>query len=364
MEERLIHWKDLSEFCKQVMMKLDVREPDAEKVADNLVVANLRGIDSHGVARLRRYVDGIKTGYIIPRAQPKIVKESRVLANVDGGNGLGQVAGVFGMELAIDKAKKEGFGMVTVFNSNHYGIAGYYAMMALKHNFLGMSLTNSAPLVVPTFGKNALLGTNPISLAVPTKKHRPWVLDMATSVVPRGKLEVYNRLGKPLPKGWATDETGHTTTDAARVLKNLLEQAGGGILPLGGEGEEFGGHKGYGLNMFVDILTAVLSGSNYGPNVVSKKEGKVVFPRVAHMFMVIDPEYLVGLDELTKNMDNFIDILQNSEKAEGETKIWVHGEKEYLKHDEREQKGIALDAKTVESLTKISEEYQVALKFK
>lgn len=363
MEGKLIQWKNLRDFSKRAMMKMGVSEDDAFKVADNLVSSNLRGIDSHGVARLGRYVDGIKTGYIIPDAKPEVVKESSVLANVDGHNGLGQVMGWFGMELAINKAKQEGIGFVTVLNSNHYGYAGYYPLMALENDFVGVSMTNSAPLVVPTFGKNAIIGTNPIAVTAPTAKNRPWVMDFATSVVPRGKLEVYNRLGKKLPAGWATDEKGHVTDDPGRVLKNLGSLLGGGLLPLGGAGEEHGGHKGYGLNVMVDLFCAILSGSNYGPHVVSKKEGKINFPRVGHMFMAIDPDYLVGKEEFKKNMDRYIDELINSDKAEGEKRIYVHGEKEFEEQERREKNGIPLDSKTVESLLSISTELDEPINF-
>jgi len=363
MSEKLIHWENLLEFSKKVLMKLGVSEKDAHIVADNLVSSNLRGIDSHGVARLDRYVDGIKTKYIIPDAKPKIVKESSVLANVDGQNGLGQVMGTFGMELAIKKGRKQGFGMVTVFNSNHYGYAGYYAMMALKHNLVGISMTNSAPLVVPTFGKNAIMGTNPIAVAAPTQKNRPWVMDFATSTVPRGKIEVYNRLNKKMPLGWATDEHGKVTDDAARVERNLKDLLGGGLLPLGGAGETYGGHKGYGLTVMIDVFCAILSGSNYGPHVVSKKEGKITFPRVGHMFMTIDPEYFVGISDFKRNMDNYIDLLKNSEKAEGESRIYVHGEKEFEMQDVREKQGCPLDDKTVEKLLALSKEFNIPISF-
>ena len=363
MEERLIHWKKLMDFAQKAMMYAGASEKDGEMVADNLVQSNLRGIDSHGVSRLGRYIDGIKTGYMIADAKPKIVKETSVLANVDGGNGLGQVAGTFGMQLAIKKAQKEGFGMVTVFNSNHYGFAGYYPLMALKHNFIGISMTNSAPLAVPTFGKNAIIGTNPIAVTAPTKKNKPWVMDFATTVAPRGKLEVYNRLGKELPEGWATDENGHVTHDAGRVLNNLGKLLGGGILPLGGAGELYGGHKGYGLIVMVDLFCGILSGSNYGRHVVSKKEGKINFPRVGHMFMALDPEYFIGLDSFRTRMDNYIDELKNSEKAKGEPRIYVHGEKEFEEHDRREKNGCPLDAKTAEGLLKISQDSGVPIEF-
>ena len=363
MAEKVIQWKNLLDFCKGVLMKLGVSENDAFMVADNLVSSNLRGIDSHGVARLDRYVDGIKTKYIIPDVKPKITKESAVLANVDGQNGLGQVIGTFGMELAITKALKNGFGMVSVFNSNHYGYAGYYSMMALKHNLIGISMTNSAPLVVPTFGKNALMGTNPIAVAAPTKKNRPWVMDFATSTVPRGKIEVYNRLNKKMPLGWATDENGNVTDDAVRVERNLKDLLGGGLLPLGGAGETYGGHKGYGLTVMIDMFCAILSGSNYGPHVVSKKDGKIVYPKVGHSFMVIDPEYFAGINEFKKSMDHYIDELKNSAKAEGESRIYVHGEKEFEMQEHREKTGCPLDDKTVEKLLSLSRIFSVPITF-
>jgi L-2-hydroxycarboxylate dehydrogenase (NAD+) len=363
MPEKLIQWKNLLDFSKGVLMKLGVSAKDAAMVADNLVSSNLRGIDSHGVARLGRYVDGIKTKYIIPDAEPKIAKETAVLANVDGQNGLGQVMGTFGMKLAIEKGSKNGFGMVSVFNSNHYGYAGYYSMMAIKYDLIGISMTNSAPLVVPTFGKNSIMGTNPIAVAAPTKKNKPWVMDFATSTVPRGKIEVYNRLNKKLPLGWATDEKGNVTDDAARVERNLKDVLGGGLLPLGGAGETYGGHKGYGLTVMIDVFCAILSGSNYGSHVVSKKAGQVVSPRVGHMFMVIDPNYFAGINEFKKNMDNYIDELKNSEKAEGESRIYVHGEKEFEMQEKREQNGCPLDEKTVERLLALSKEYSFPITF-
>ncbi len=363
MEEKRIQWQAMYDFVKRVLMRLDVSGEDAEKVADNLVQSNLRGIDSHGVARTRRYVDGIKSGYIIAKARPEVVKETAVLANVDGKNGLGQVAGHLGMNLAIKKAKKEGMGFVTVFNSNHYGFAGYYPMMAVQENLMGVSMTNSAPLTVPTFGKNAIIGTNPIAVCAPTKRNKPWVMDFATSVVPRGKLEVYNRLGDKIPDGWATDEHGHITSNPAIVLNNLKDQLGGGILPLGGAGELYGGHKGYGLVVMVDIFCAILSGSNFGPHVVAKKAGKTNFPRVGHMFMALDPEHFVGLDKFKEDMDDYIDTLKNSEKAKGEERIYVHGEKEFEEHERREKEGLPLDAKTVESLVGLSKEYNEPIEF-
>src|SRR5256712_9190689 len=258
-EPFLVQEKALRQFCERVLTKLDVPPEDARVTTDVLVLADLRGIDSHGVARLGRYVGGLKAGYMKPHDESHILKETKATALIDGGQSLGQVVGKKGMDVAIRKAKDTAVGIVTVRNSNHYGIAGYYTLMALEHNLIGVSMTNAAPLVVPTFGRISVLGTNPISLTAPAMKEKAFVLDMATATVPRGKVEVYNRAGKPIPHGWAVDETGRSSTDPARVLNALAKRLGGGLLPLGGEGEDLGGHKGYGLALMVDVLSGVLS---------------------------------------------------------------------------------------------------------
>lgn len=364
MKEKRIHHDELRLFSQGVMMSVGVAEDDAHHVADNLVESNLRGIDSHGVGRLKRYVRGIRLGYMIPDARPSVVKQSPIIAGIDAHNGLGQPAGVFGMRLAIQKAKDLGIGLVTVFKSNHYGFAGYYAMMALEHDMIGMSMTNSEPLVVPTFSRNAMLGTNPISLAAPARRNRPWVLDMATSVVPSGKLEVFDRLDKQIPDGWATDENGVVTNDPGEVLNNMYGGSGkGGICPLGGEGEIHGGHKGYGLAAMVDILCGVASGANFGREVAFMRDGEARFPSVGHFFMVLDPEYLVGSDSFRDRMDDFIDALRDSERASGASRVFVHGEKEFEEYDRRSDAGIPLDDRTVEDLIGFSEEFGIGLEF-
>ncbi|MFW9787406.1 MAG: Ldh family oxidoreductase [Candidatus Thorarchaeota archaeon] len=364
MSDRMIHHKDLLEFSIQVMTKMGLSEEDAFHVADNLVTSNLRGIDSHGVGRLKRYVEGIRSGYMLPKAQPEVVKDSPVIANIDARNGLGQPVSVFGMRLAIEKALNMGVGIVTVYGSNHYGFAGYYAMMALEHNLIGISMTNSEPLVVPTFSKNAMIGTNPIAFAAPTGSENPWVMDLATSVVPSGKLEVYERKGQDIPEGWATDENGRSTTDPTRVLNNLYRGLGeGGILPLGGDGELHSGHKGYGLAAMVEILTGVMSGANILRDLAFRR-GESKFPRVGHFFMVLDPSYFIDIESFKSRMDQMITDLKNAEKAEGQSRIFVHGEKEFEEHQRREKQGIPLDEKTVESLTGLAQEFSIDLKLK
>jgi LDH2 family malate/lactate/ureidoglycolate dehydrogenase len=347
----------LKEFCERVFEKLDVPPEDAAMTADSLVAADLRGIDSHGVARLRRYVNGLRDGVMVPRPEIRVVHETAATALVDGGAGLGQPVSVRAMRLAIDKALRVGAGFVTVRNSNHYGIAAHYAMMALEHDCIGFSMTNAAVLVVPTFGRDAVLGTNPISVAAPAGEERPFVLDMATSTVPRGKLEVYNRQGKPLPMGWATDERGVPTADAGSVLSNMLARAGGGLLPLGGAGEEYGGHKGYGLGLMVDVLAGVLPGAGYANNIYPKSaEGKALPANVGHFFGALRVDGFRPPDEFKATMDDIIRRLRESSKADGRERIYIHGEKEFEMADERRKHGIPLHPKVVEDLRTIAEE--------
>ncbi len=347
--------QELKGFCEQVFIRLGVPDKDARTTVDVLVLADLRGIESHGVARLPRYVNGIKAGYIRPIDQSRIVNETKATAVIDGEQSLGQVVSRKGMELAIRKAKETSVGIVTVRNSNHYGIAGYYTLMALEHDLIGMSMTNAAPLVVPTFGRNAILGTNPISVTAPTFREKPFVLDMATSVVPRGKLEVLDRKGLPMPPGWAVDETGHESTDPKRVLNAMAKRLGGGILPLGGEGEERSGHKGYGLALMVDVFSGVLSGAATGLKVNADEQR----PDVGHFFMALDPAAFRPLDEFKRDMDRLAKELKDSPKAEGQARIYVHGEKSFARMERFRKDGIPLDSKVAESMKKIGSDLGV-----
>ncbi len=350
----------LCAFCVRVFEKLDVPTPEAEITADVLVAANLRGIDSHGVARLRRYVKGLQDGVMLARPQEKIVGETATTALIDAGAGLGQPVSYRAMNLAIEKALDYGSGFTTVRNSNHYGIAGYYAMMALEHDMIGISMTNAAVLVVPTFGRDAMLGTNPIAVAAPAGHERPFVLDMATSTVPRGKLEVYNRQEKPLPLGWATDETGTPTADAARVLDNFTARRGGGLLPLGGAGELFSGYKGYGMALLVDILCGVLPGAGYANNIYLKTpEGKPLPADVGHFFGAISVEAFRPLDEFKATMDDIIRRMKATPKAKDAERIYIHGEKEYEETERRAQGGIPLGAKVEADLKALGQELGV-----
>jgi L-2-hydroxycarboxylate dehydrogenase (NAD+) len=285
------------------------------------------------------------------------VHETPITALLDGGAGLGQVAGKRGMEMAVEKALKNGAGFVSVRNSNHYGIAAYYSLMALKHDLIGISLTNSDVYVVPTFGREVMLGTNPLSVTVPTMREKPFVLDMSTAVVTLGKLEVYSRMGKKLPLGWATDEKGRSSEDPTRVLSNIRSKAGGGILPLGGEGEEFGGHKGYGLDLLVEILCGVLSGSGYSNLLYPKTpEGKPLPSLVSHFFGALRVDYFRPVEEFKRDMDDLIRRLRNSPKAEGQSRIFIHGEKEFELEEKYRKEGIPVHYKVYEDLRAVASE--------
>jgi len=352
----------LRDFTRSVFRKLGLPAEDAAISADVLLAADQRGISSHGLQRLKRYVQELRSGSIKATADIKILKETASTALISGGDGMGFVVAHRAMSLVIEKARQNNVGLAAVRDSNHYGIAGYYAMMALEQGMIGISTTNSDVLVVPTFSRNAVLGTNPIAVAVPAGKCPAFVLDMATSTVPRGKLEVYSRLEKPMPQGWATDEHGVSTADSTQVLKNMATRAGGGLLPLGGEGELLSGHKGYGLALLVDILSAVLSGAAYADLVYPRgTDGKPLPANLGHFFGAFRVDAFRPLDEFQRDMDDLFSRLKNADKAAGAERIYVHGEKEFEKAAERQAKGIPLHPKVASVLAQIGDELGVRL---
>ena len=337
----------LHEFVERVLQKLNVPADDAERAADVLVQSDLRGVDSHGVARFGAYyVSGLLSGTINPRPTIKVLKETPATALIDGDAGLGMVVGTKAMTYCIRKAKQSGAAFVSVRNSGHFGMAGYYAMMALPHDMIGISLTQASPLVVPTHGRQPLYGTNPISVAVPANQERPFVLDMATTTVARGKLEVAARKGQPIPLGWgALGKDGTPTTDPQEAIESRL------MLPLGGLSET-GGYKGYGLGLLVDILSGVLSGSGPGSKVKERK--------VAHFFGALRIDGFRPADEFKAMMDDMIVTIKESQKVEGQDRIYIHGEKEFETEEERRKDGIPLHPAVVDSLRKIAAEVEVA----
>jgi LDH2 family malate/lactate/ureidoglycolate dehydrogenase len=356
-----IQAESLKAFCIRVFERLGVLHEDAALTADVLAASDLRGIDSHGIAHLRRYVEDMDRGVILARPEIRTVAETRATATIDAGAGLGPPVSVRAMRRAIDKALDVGAGFVAVRNSNHFGIAGYYALLAVEHDCIGITTTNGRPLVVPTFGRRAMLGTNPIAVAAPAGNGRPFVLDMATSTVARGKLEIYGRLGKQMPLGWATDEKGAPATDPRQVMGSLAAGKEGGMLPLGGAGESTGGYKGYGLALLVDILSAVLPGAAYADTVYPRTvDGHPLPSAIGHFFGAWRVDAFRPADEFRAAMDDLQQRLRETPKAEGQERIYVHGDKEYEIAERRAREGIPLHPKVVTDLRRVAETVGIA----
>jgi len=339
----------LHAFTRDVFVRLGVPSDDADIAAGVLVHADVLGIDSHGVARLAGhpgYVPGLQRGLIKPAAKPQIVTETASAALLDGDAGLGGVVSTRGMELAIAKASETGVGIVTVTNSHHFGISCHYAMLALAHGMIGIAMTNAAPQVVATYGKRALLGTNPLSVAVPAGTERPFILDMATSVVAAGKIEIAQRTGKPIPDGWLVDAGGVPTRDPQALVN------GGALLPLGST-PEISSHKGYGLAVAVDVLCGVLSGAGFSSvlDAVSWTAG--------HFFLALRVDAFRPLPAFLAMMDTMIQTLRTAETAPGAERVYVHGEKELEAEIDRTKNGIPLHPAVVESLQKLAAEFSV-----
>ncbi|PIS28038.1 MAG: malate dehydrogenase [Candidatus Marinimicrobia bacterium CG08_land_8_20_14_0_20_45_22] len=356
-EKKIVKTTELQDFVAEVLHQNGLEKRQAEITADVLVSADQRGINSHGVARLKRYIDGLKDGTIRSNPSVRIVKETPVSLVIDGDGGMGQPVAFDAMTKCIEKAKQSFMCFASIRNSNHYGIAGYYTLMALKENLIGVSLTNTAPLVVPTFGKEVVIGTNPISIGVPAKDEKPFLLDMATSTVPRGKIEVYARKEEEIPDSWACNELGEPSTDASLILDNLINRRGGGLLPLGGGKELTGGHKGYGLSVAVDIFCSVLSSGLVGAEVYGQKGEPA---GVTHFLGAISPEAFVGSDEVRENMTHYIRMLKNAEKAEGQARIYIHGEKEFEAEEQNREK-IGLERVVFETLNLLGKPFGLIL---
>ena len=342
----------LHQFVMKVLQTLDVPVADARITADVLLSADRRGIQSHGVARLKRYVDGIQKGIIRPQPEIRTVRETPVSLVIDGGGGLGHVIAYRTMQRCIAKAKDGYLCLATIRNSNHFGIAGFYALMALAEDLMGISMTNSAPMVVPTFARDAVIGTNPIAVGVPGKEEKAFFLDMATSTATRGKLEDYARKEAPIPESWACNEEGRPEKRAPHVLQNMLDRVGGGLFPLGGDGELGGGHKGYGLSALVDVFSGVLSGGAVGLDVYGKKGQPA---EVCHFLGAIDPEIFIGREEIQNKIDYFMEMLRGAPRAGGQKRIFVAGEKEF-EAEERNREVVPLQPKVYDNLSRIAGE--------
>jgi LDH2 family malate/lactate/ureidoglycolate dehydrogenase len=343
----------LEQFCTAVFTKLGLSEDEARDSAEILVAADARGIESHGVGRLWRYKNGLQKGIMAGAVEPTVIRETPLSLVLDANGAMGLSLSKRTMAHVIEKARATGATFSSVRNSNHFGIAGYYSEMAAKQNMIGVCMTNTAALGVPTFGRKAMFGTNPIAISVPARGGRMFTLDMATTVVTRGKIEVYEREGKPLPAGWAVGIRGRGTSDAHQLLEDMLYQRGGGILPLGGEGELFGGHKGYGLAEVVDIMTAILSGGAFGQSVV---DSQATSARVCHFFGAIRLDLFRDPEEIKSDMDRLLDELERAEPAEGCERVYYAGLKEHEAEAESVRLGVPISEKVADQLKKIGEE--------
>ncbi|MEQ8470887.1 MAG: Ldh family oxidoreductase [Marinoscillum sp.] len=347
----------LFQFTKSILQAAGCPEKDARLAAEVLISADLRGVDSHGVARLVGYVRLIDKKRVNTVPETRIVHETPSTAVMDGDSGLGLVVGPKAMNLAIDKAKKVGSGWVSVRNSNHFGIAGYHSMLAIKDDCIGISMTNASPLVAPTFSKERLLGTNPIAVAIPADKEPPFVLDMATTTAANGKLEILQRKNAKAPTGWVQDANGEVTTDAFGV-KN-----GGALLPLGGD-REHGSHKGYGLSSVVDIFSAVLSGANYGPWVppfvaFMEPAADPVGKGIGHFFGAMRIDGFRPAGEFKSHMDNWIGRFRNAEPIMKGHDVLIPGDPERKLEQDRKKDGIPLLDPVVEDLKSLSDRFGV-----
>ena len=335
-------------FCIDSFKNFGFSEDESKIITDVLLTSDKFGIESHGMQRISRYHKGIQKGLIKVDAVPEVIFETPVTAVLDAHDGMGQLVAYKAMNMAIEKAKKSGIAIVSVRNSNHYGIAGYYAKMASDEGLMGMSCTNSEAIMVPTFGKKAMLGSNPIAVAMPADPY-PFLFDASTSVVTRGKLEMYNKAEKELPAGWALDAQGKPSKNAGEVLGNIVGKRGGGIVPLGGNEELTGSHKGYGYGMLCEIFSSILSMGVTSDKCCTFKDKT----GICHGFAAIDPAIFGNADDIRAHFSEYLETLRQSPKAEGAEQIYTHGEKEIMAEKERRENGIPVNDNTMVELANL-----------
>ena len=347
--------KDLRAFLERVFEAEGFDKKQAAGIADVLVLADLFGIESHGVQRLRYYHENLASGSADPKAKMEIVKETPVSALIDAHFAMGQLSGMKAVELAMAKAEASGIGMVAVRNSSHFGIAGYYTYMAVQKGFCALAMTNTGPIMVPTFGKQMMLGTNPVAFAMPADPVPFW-FDAATTTVSLGRIEVYDKTGRNLPRGWAVQADGTPASDAHRTNRDILDGRSGGLLPLGGEGEETGGHKGYGLALMVEAMTGVLSGGLVSPEMTGAHGD-----HTSHFFLVFDPDLFGERDAIRVRMSSYLQMLRESEKMPGCRRIYTPGEKAFARCRERRLNGIPIESATWQELSEIAAHFEIPL---
>ena len=340
-----VSWELMEQFMIDVFKAYGVPEADARICADVLLESDRRGIESHGCNRFKPiYIDRIVNGTLLPETHIEILKETPTTVVMDAHDGMGMVASHRMMEILIEKAKTCGMAGGAIRNSTHYGIAGYWTTMASKQGLIGITGTNARPSIAPTFGVENMMGTNPLTFALPTDEEFPFCIDCATSIVQRGKIEYYARNGQPTPAGMVVTEDGGTLTDSNAILKALVDGTAA-LAPLGGIGEEMCGYKGYGYAAVVEILSAALAGGQFMKALTGvSEEGKPQMYHLGHFFFVVDPDAFMGQETFRKIAGDICRALRASKKAPGYYRIYTAGEKEYLVWLERKDKGVPVNA--------------------
>lgn len=357
--EKVISFEAVGKFMVDVLAAAGIPPQDAAIVADSLLHADKFGFDSHGINRLKNiYLDRIKQGILNPVTKIEIVREGPTTAVVDGHNGMGHVIAFNSMKLAIDKARKYGMGMVAVRNSTHYGFAGYYPLMAVRENMIGITGTNARPAIAPTFGVENMLGTNPLTFGIPSDEEFPFLLDCATSIIQRGKVELYARENKEMPAGLVIDENGESKTNSREVLHELIAGRAS-LAPLGGIGEEKAGYKGYGYATVVEILSAALQQGSFLQMLTGFQDGKPVPYPLGHFFIVIDINSFTEIDSFKKTTGDILRELRASKKMPGHDRIFTAGEKEFETWKARKDKGITFTDQLLEEFRGLCKSYNL-----
>lgn len=359
-----LSWELIGEFMTSAFEKIGVPQGEAAICADILMESDRRGIESHGCNRFKPiYIDRINAGIQKPVTEFEILRETPTTAVVDGHDGMGMVVGHKAMTMAIEKAKKYGMGMVAARNSTHYGIAGYYSTMATKENMIGITGTNARPSIAPTFGVENMLGTNPLTFGLPTDEEFPFVLDCATSITQRGKIEYYAREGKETPAGMVVGHDGKAMTDSVQILDDLVKESAA-LAPLGGIGEELAGYKGYGYATVVEILSAALQAGSYLKMLTGLGEhGEKVPYHLGHFFIAIDTEAFLGAESFKKTAGDILRDLRASKLAPGENRIYTAGEKEYLTWLERKDKGVPVGEAVQKEFITVRNDLKLDIRF-
>ncbi len=355
----VVERQHLTDFCQQVLQRFDIDSDSARSTAQVLVSADARGVPSHGVSHLSRHIADIKASLTHPDAKMECLSDLPAMALYNGNFGLGAANSQFAMHKAMQKAKECGVGVVCVKNSCHHGISAYYAMMAMQENMIGLALTNTAALGVPTFGLEARFGTNPIAFAAPSSSEIPFVLDMSTTVVTRGEIEICHKTSRPILNGWAIDKYGNSPQSPLEFLDDLLNLEGG-LLPLGGEGVSHGGHKGYGLAVMVDILCAVLSGGKFGIQVRDTQETAA---SVSHFFLALDIQAFRPVDQFCRDMDLLLATLRKTKPQKGVEKVIYAGMLAYELEQQADKNGVPVLPQVLDELLRIGKELDIPLNY-